>query len=156
MWSPKSLCKIQECLTWEMGWRRKSCAASVLEFIRHIWCALLSTHRIQSVPFIGFGKSDALSQLSLTCFHFFCCTYKYTKIYLSCFHSSQSHRNWLSLIFLRYIAFVHHIYSLYQISQQASLVPQAKLREGQDWHNNFMYSADWFYLHSFLCRHYSF
>ncbi len=36
------------------------------------------------------------------------------------------------------------------------LKPSYELREGQHWHNNCMYSADWIYLHSFLCRHYSF
>lgn len=44
---------------------------SMLKFIRHVWCALISTHRIQTVPFIGFGKSNTweCSFTTLSCTH---------------------------------------------------------------------------------------
>lgn len=41
---------------------------------RHVWCALISTYRIQTVPFIGVWTSNAcelsFTTRSLTCFYF--------------------------------------------------------------------------------------
>jgi len=90
----------------------------------------------QTVPFIDFWKSNSLSQLAfsllLACFHF---SVVHTNPHRSTYppHSSQSHRNWLSLIFLRYIAFVLHIHSLYQISQQAVLSSSRQDTRGLRW-----------------------